>query len=108
RFEFFRYLIYICKAISKYKLKKYKKNIIYFYNNYIFLILYLYKYFNTFFRHFNKYKYIKNKYKLLNNIFLFNEFFLKVDYNCYFLYRKYIYFFRFHKYNEYLACNKLF
>ncbi len=80
---------------------------LYKYNNYIFLYIYLIRYIYKFIIKYNKFIYYKNV-KIENKIFFFKEFILKIDYNSYFLYRKYIEFFRLFKYNEYLSNNKLF
>jgi hypothetical protein len=81
----------------------FKKNLpLFFYNNKIFIIILLLCKYYFWILYFSKYKYYKNI-KKLNKIFFFNEFILKIENTSFFLYRKYIEYFRIVKYNEYLS-----
>jgi hypothetical protein len=79
---------------------------IYFYNNviYVFIIILFFNF--KWILYFTKLKYYKNK-NLFSKIFFYNEFVLKIDYNNFFLYRKYIDYLKIVKYNEYLVNNRL-
>jgi hypothetical protein len=83
----------------------FKRYYIFFYNNKIYIYLYLLLKINfiLFFNKLNFYNYLN----LLKNIFFFNEFIIKIEYKSFFLYKNYIEYFRLVKYNEYLSNNKI-
>lgn len=84
----------------------FKKYFIFFFNNKIFIYIYLLLNINLilYFNKFNYYIYL-NKFKY---IFFFNEFHLKIEYKNFFLYNQYIEYFRLVKYNEYIANTNIF
>jgi hypothetical protein len=104
-YDFIEFLYSESIIFSKELLKK--KFNIFFFNNYIYLYIYLLKYIYLFLIKYDKLNFYK-KFNLSYNFFFFKEFILKVDYNNFFLYRKYIEYFRIFKYNEYLSNNKIF
>lgn len=109
RNKLYDFITFFYQNILEYNNRNYIKSYkyIFFYNNYIYLNIYLLKYLQIFIIKFNKYNYYKCI-KIYNNFFFYKEFKLKVDYNSFFLYRRYIEYFRLSKYNEYLSNNILF
>lgn len=97
-------LTYTIDRKSKILLNRYSYN--YFHENYIHIYLYLFIKKQKFILNYSKYIYYKNNI-LLKNIFIYNEFILKVDYTSTYIYIHYIEYFRKIKYNEYIANNKL-
>lgn len=107
RCNLFDFITFLSDNSIRYNLKNCKY--IFLFNKYIYLYIYILKYLSFFTVKFNKYNYYKNKKIILyNNFFLLKEFKLKVDSKSFFLYRKYLEFFRLFKYNEYLSNHKIF
>ena len=78
----------------------------FFYHNFVFLFIYLVKYKFIFIKNYDKFLFFK-KFSLKNKKFFFyHEFILKADCISFFLYRRYIEYFRMFRYNEYLSNDK--
>lgn len=108
RNKLYDFKIFFDKSVPDYFSRNFIKSYkyIFFFNRYIFIYVYLLKYLNFFLIAYSKYNYHLNR-NIYHNLFFFKEFKLKVDYNSFFFYRKYIYFFHLAKYNEYLSNHKM-